>query len=111
MSQSKVDQKKYEKKHRKEILRKQKIKKNLAIASAIVVIAAILGSVIGVQVYRVIPKYVKADSLNEFIDETWKDSGYEGLLPATSTDAEDTEELADDGEADTEADDTSEASE
>ena len=31
MSQSKVDKKKYEKKHRKEILRKQKIKKIIAI--------------------------------------------------------------------------------
>ena len=42
MSQSKVDKKKYEKKHRKEILRKQKIKKIIAITVTIVVIAAIV---------------------------------------------------------------------
>ena len=42
MSQSKVDQRKYEKKHRKEILRKQKVKKVLAVTITIVVIAGIV---------------------------------------------------------------------
>ena len=63
MSQSKVDKKKYEKKHRKEILRKQKIKKVIAITVTIVVIAAIVGSVAGVKIYKAIPKYVDASSL------------------------------------------------
>lgn len=87
MSQSKVDKRRYEKKHRKEIMRKQKIKKVLAITATVAVILAIVGSIAGVSIYKAIPKYVEADGLNEFIDETWKDSGYEDLLPATSSDA------------------------
>ena len=72
MSQSKVDKKKYEKKHRKEILRKQKIKKIIAITVTIVVIAAIVGSVAGVKIYKAIPKYVDASGLSEYVDKTWK---------------------------------------
>lgn len=52
MSQSKVDQRKYEKKHRKEILRKQKVKKVLAVTITIVVIAGIVGSIAGVRYIR-----------------------------------------------------------
>lgn len=80
MSQSKVDKKKYEKKHRKEILRKQKIKKIIAITVTIVVIAAIVGSVAGVKIYKAIPKYVDASGLSEYVDKTWKDSGYDTLF-------------------------------
>ena len=96
MSQSKVDQKKYEKKHRKEILRKQKIKKITAITVTIVVIAAIIGSVAGVKIYKAIPKYVDASSLSEYVDETWKDNGYDTLFSATASDAEDTTEATED---------------
>lgn len=93
MSQSKVDQRKYEKKHRKEILRKQKVKKVLAVTITIVVIA-------GVKIYKAIPKYVEASSLNSYIDKAYSDLGYDSLLPATGTDASeedttDSEEAAD----------------
>ena len=55
MSQSKVDKKKYEKSTASEILRKQKIKLRLiAITVTIVVIAAIVGSVAGVKIYKAI---------------------------------------------------------
>ena len=88
MSQSKVDQRKYEKKHRKEILRKQKVKKVLAVTITIVVIAGIVGSIAGVKIYKAIPKYVEASSLNSYIDKAYSDLGYDSLLPATGTDAE-----------------------
>ena len=109
MSQSKVDQRKYEKKHRKEILRKQKVKKVLAVTITIVVIAGIVGSIAGVKIYKAIPKYVEASSLNSYIDKAYSDLGYDSLLPATGTDAEkdtaDSEEAADS----TSEDDTTEA--
>ncbi len=100
MSQSKVDQRKYEKKHRKEILRKQKVKKVLAVTITIVVIAGIVGSIAGVKIYKAIPKYVEASSLNSYIDKAYSDLGYDSLLPATGTDASekdttDSEEAAD----------------
>ena len=97
MSQSKVDQRKYEKKHRKEILRKQKVKKVLAVTITIVVIAGIVGSIAGVKIYKAIPKYVEASSLNSYIDKAYSDLGYDSLLPATGTDAaseDDTTEAA-----------------
>lgn len=100
MSQSKVDQRKYEKKHRKEILRKQKVKKVLAVTITIVVIAGIVGSIAGVKIDKAIPKYVEASSLNSYIDKAYSDLGYDSLLPATGTDASgedttDSEEAAD----------------
>ena len=98
MSQSKVDKKKYEKKHRKEILRKQKIKKIIAITVTIVVIAAIVGSVAGVKIYKAIPKYVDASGLSEYVDKTWKDSGYDTLFSATASDAEDTADTTENAE-------------
>lgn len=104
MSQSKVEQKKYEKKHRQEILKKQKRKKFWAKLAAIVIVVAIVGSIAGVKIYNAIPKYVKADELQSFIDETWDDNDYSSLFTATDTDAEgdtsDDTEAADDTEAD-----------
>lgn len=107
MSQSKVDKKKYEKKHRKEILRKQKIKKIIAITVTIVVIAAIVGSVAGVKIYK-IPKYVDASGLSEYVDKTWKDSGYDTLFSATASDAEDTADTTENAEDTAEATDAEE---
>lgn len=103
MSQSKVDKKKYEKKHRKEILRKQKIKKIIAITVTIVVIAAIV-----VKIYKAIPKYVDASGLSEYVDKTWKDSGYDTLFSATASDAEDTADTTENAEDTAEATDAEE---
>lgn len=102
MSQSKVDKKKYEKKHRKEILRKQKIKKIIAITVTIVVIVA------GVKIYKAIPKYVDASGLSEYVDKTWKDSGYDTLFSATASDAEDTADTTENAEDTAEATDAEE---
>jgi hypothetical protein len=115
MSQSKVDQRKYEKKHRKEILRKNKIKKGLSIFAVVFVIVAIVGSVAGVKIYKAIPKYVKAAEINDYIDKAWADLGYDTLFTATDTDAEeDTDEEeadvedtdAEDADVDTDAEDS-----
>ena len=108
MSQSKVDKKKYEKKHRKEILRKQKIKKIIAITVTIVVIAAIEGSIAGVKIYKAIPKYVEASDLNSYIDKAYSDSGYDSLFPATDTDAAENDDSSEEdttAEEDTSAED------
>lgn len=104
MSQSKVDQRKYEKKHRKEILRKQKIKKVAAVTATIVVIAAIVGSIAGVKIYKAIPKYVEASGLNSYIDKAYSESGYDSLFPATSTDADDTTDSEESTDATSESD-------
>ena len=57
-----------------------------------------VGSIAGVKIYKAIPKYVEASSLNSYIDKAYSDLGYDSLLPATGTDAEkdttDSEEAA-----------------
>lgn len=114
MSQSKVDKKKYEKKHRQEILKKQKCRKLAAKIAAIVVVVGIVGSVAGVKIYKAIPKYVEASELSNFVKETWEDNGYDTLFTATATDAsedtdsEDTENTDDEAETSSEDTETSE---
>ncbi len=95
MSQNKVDRRKYEKKHRAELMRKEKAKKAAAITLVVVVICGILAGTVGYQIYRVIPKYVKADKLESVVEKTWSESGYDGVLPATATDAEEDEDISD----------------
>lgn len=92
MSQSKVERRKYEKKHREQIKKKEKAKKALAITAVVIVICGILGATVGVRLYKTMPKYVKADKLSNVVEQAWYDSGYEGVLPATATDAEDDSE-------------------
>lgn len=87
MSQNKVEQRKYEKKHRQEILKKERRRKLFARIAAIVVIAGIVGGIAGVKIYDAIPKYVDAAELSDYVQETWQDNGYDSILPASSTDA------------------------
>ncbi|MGN0396019.1 MAG: hypothetical protein ACI4EF_11710 [Coprococcus sp.] len=103
MSQSKVERRKYEKKNRAAIMKKQKIKKAAAITLTVIIILGIFGGTVGYQIYKAMPKYVKADKLESVVENTWKSNGYEGILPATATDAE--EETA--GEDTSDAEDTS----
>lgn len=74
MSQAKVDQRKYEKKHRKELERKRKI----STAVKCIVVALILGVVIGIpaglSIYNSIPKYVGDSSLEAFITTYFNDN-------------------------------------
>ena len=65
-----------------------------------------MGSIVGVKIYKAIPKYVDAKSLNEYVDRAWQDNGYDSLFTATDTDA--TEE---DSSEDTESTDSETTSE
>lgn len=80
----------------------------LHITVTIVVIAAIVGSVAGVKIYKAIPKYVDASGLSEYVDKTWKDSGYDTLFSATASDAEDTADTTENAEDTAEATDAEE---
>ena len=52
MSQEKVEKRKYEKLHRKEIEKKRKIKKALGVLAAILVLGIIVGFPLGLQYYN-----------------------------------------------------------
>ncbi len=108
MSQSKVDKRKYEKKNRASIMKKQKAKKVAAITLTVFIILAIFGGTAGYKIYKAIPKYVQADKLESVVEKTWKDNGYEGVLPATATDA--SEDTSESGADNNENDEASESS-
>ena len=108
MSQEKVDKRKYEKKHRAEIMRKQKRAKIAGWIIFGVLLGALLGSTLGVKIYNSIPKYVEAEKLGAFVNEVWAENGYGDYFTATVSDAEeetddttDTEEDTSDTEEDT----------
>ena len=67
MSQAKVDKRKYEKKHRKEIEKKRKIRMAVKCVTAALVIGAIIGVPMGIKIYKEQPKFVGDSTLEAFI--------------------------------------------
>ena len=59
MSQSKVDKRKYEKKNRAAIMKREKRKKILGWCIFGVLVGCILAATLGVKIYKAIPKYVE----------------------------------------------------
>lgn len=73
MSQAKVDKRKYEKKNRKEIEKQRKAKFAMKCIIAALVIGAVVGVPLGIQIYRNMPKYVGDSTVsslvNQYIDD------------------------------------------
>ncbi len=63
MSQSKVDKRKYEKKNRAAIMKREKRKKILGWCIFGVLVGCILAATLGVKIYKAIPKYVEAERI------------------------------------------------
>lgn len=91
MSQSKVEKRKYEKKNRAAIMKRQKMKKIAGWCIFGVLVGCILAATLGVRIYKAIPKYVEAEKLGAFVSQTWAENGYGEYFPATASDAEDTD--------------------
>lgn len=91
MSQEKVDKRKYEKLHRKEIEKKRKLK----FAAKCIVVALIIGAAIGIPVgqsiYKSIPKYVGDSSLEAFVGN-YMDDNYSSEMSVLSQEDEATTE-------------------
>ncbi|MDE5965782.1 MAG: hypothetical protein K2G89_03020 [Lachnospiraceae bacterium] len=68
MSQEKVDKRKYEKYHRKEIQKKQKRKAMIATVVFVLVAGTAIGIPLGYKIYDMIPKKVSA---NEVVYNAW----------------------------------------
>lgn len=68
MSQEKVDKRKYEKYHRKEIQKKQKRKAMIATVVFVLVAGTAIGIPLGYKIYDMIPKTVSA---NEVVYKAW----------------------------------------
>ncbi len=100
MSQSKVEQRKYEKKHRAEIAKKQKRKKILNWCIFGVFVGCILAATLGVKIYKAIPKYIEVDKLNAYVSQVWAENGYGDYF--SSDDASETD--ADEDDSDDEED-------
>ena len=106
MSQEKVDKKKYEKQHRKEIERKNKIAKITSVVGVSVLIIALIAAPIAISVINK-NKAANANKTDPMLEEFMNSlSTYEATTEAGSDSTDDTEE------ATTEASDNdSEASE
>lgn len=75
MSQAKVDKRKYEKIHRKEIEKKRKIRIAVHCVIAALILGAIIGVPLGIRIYRSIPKFVGDSTLEAFVS-TYIDDNY-----------------------------------
>lgn len=74
MSQAKVDKRKYEKVHRKEIERKRKISTAIKCVVAAVVIGIVIGVPAGLSIYNSIPRFVGDASLQAFVTNYFDDN-------------------------------------
>ncbi|MBO5087474.1 MAG: hypothetical protein J6C01_02275 [Lachnospiraceae bacterium] len=99
MSQAKVDKRKYEKVHRKEIEKKRKIKTAVICIVVALAIGAFVGVPVGISIYKSIPKFVGDSSLGAFIT-TYIDDNYSAELESfgTTTEAAETTEAEDEVE-------------
>ena len=67
MSQEKVDKRKYEKQHRKEIERKRKVRFTVKCLVAGLIIGAAIGVPTGIKIYKNQPKFVGDSTLGAYI--------------------------------------------
>ena len=95
MSQTKVDKRKYEKKNRAAIMKREKRKKILGWCIFGVLVGCILAATLGVKIYKAIPKYVEAEKLGAYVSQTWAEQGYGSYFENSSTATEDTASEAD----------------
>lgn len=103
MSQEKVDKRKYEKQHRKQIEKKRKIKTALIVIGCALVIGAIIGFPIGYFYYNKHKEDAALDQLYDMLSTTTE---------ATTTEATDgSGEGSDDSEATDDSESTDESSE
>lgn len=99
MSQEKVDKRKYEKHHRKEIERKKKIKTAVTCISAALIVGAVVGIPLGIKIYKEQPKFVGDSTLKAFvanyIDESYSEDVELVKKKAEETEATETTEVED----------------
>ena len=87
MSQAKVDKRKYEKKHRKELEKKRKINTAMKWIGAALVVGVIIGVPLGISIYNKIPKFV-GDSVLEAYVSNYIDENYSEDLAGVPTNAD-----------------------
>lgn len=90
MSQEKVDRRKYEKYHRKEIERKKRIKTVVTCVAAALIVGAIVGVPLGIKIYKEQPKFVGDSTLEAFVS-SYIDENYASDVAVLNQTTEDTE--------------------
>lgn len=96
MSQEKVERRKYEKYNRKKLERQRKVKIAVKCIIAALVIGAIIGVPLGINIYRSIPKFVGDATLSAFIGN-YIEEAHASDVPDFSASSETSEESAEDG--------------
>lgn len=95
MSQEKVEKRRYEKKHRAELIKKQKRNKIIGWTVFGILVGCLLASTLGVKIYKSIPKYVEAEKLGAYVNELWAENGYGNYFTATDSDVHEDAEIED----------------
>jgi len=93
MSQEKVDKRKYEKHHRKEIEKKRKARFAVKCIAVALVLGVVIGVPAGLSIYKSIPRYVGDATLETFVSQYIDDNYSEDIagLGATTEAVETTE--------------------
>lgn len=99
MSQAKVDKRKYEKIHRKEIERKKKIKTLVTCVVTALVIGAIVGVPLGIRYYKEQPKFVGDSTVDTFISNYIDNNHAEDIAGLGSTEDASEETAQDESDA------------
>lgn len=90
MSQEKVDKRKYEKYHRKEIQKKQRIKTTIGIVFFVLILGTAIGIPLGYKIYESIPKKISTTVYNAWVSTYVKDiEGYPFVVEQQDTTGED----------------------
>ncbi|MBQ9984405.1 MAG: hypothetical protein IJP29_07425 [Lachnospiraceae bacterium] len=92
MSQAKIDKRKYEKIHRKEIEKKRKMKFAVKCIATALVVGAIFGIPAGISIYRNMPKFVGDATLESYVGTYIQDNYAEEISSLYSGDKEDATE-------------------
>lgn len=95
MSQAKVDKRKYEKKNRKEIERKRKIKTTVKCVVWSLAIGTIIGVPTGIKFYKEMPKFVGDSSLGAFVANYIDENYSEDIKVLDTQDATTEDEIKD----------------
>lgn len=90
MSQEKVDKRKYEKQHRKEIERKRKVRLAVKCIIVALIVGAAVGVPTGIKIYKNQPKFVGDSTVEAFIGN-YIDENYASEISGLGTTEETTE--------------------
>lgn len=94
MSQEKVDKRKYEKYHRKEIEKKNRMKITVTTIVSVVIVGMIIGIPLGYKLYEMMPRTISPNTLDAWVSAYVSD--HDDYPFVTEAEADSTEDATED---------------